>query len=161
MRILVLNGPNLNRLGTREPEVYGRDTLDDVNATLREAAGDEFEIDARQSNHEGDLVTWLQEAADLRAPVILNAAAYTHTSVALHDAVKLVVETGAPVVEVHLSNPHHREPFRHVNFVSPAATGSIAGFGAGSYLAALAAIRHHVGRDGAAGDPTGQALPSR
>lgn len=142
MRILVLNGPNLNRLGTREPEIYGRDTLDDIIERIRDAAGDDFEIDARQSNHEGDLVTWLQEAAGDRVPVMLNAAAYTHTSVAIHDAIKLVTSAGAPVVEVHLSNPHHREAFRHVNFVSSAATGSVAGFGVGSYLAALTAIRH-------------------
>lgn len=144
MRILVLNGPNLNRLGTRQPEIYGHDTLDDIMAALQDAAGDAFKIDARQSNHEGDLIDWLHEAADTRDPVILNAGAYTHTSVALHDAIKVVIDAGAPVVEVHLSNPHRREAFRQVNFVASAATGSVAGFGLGSYLAALTAIEHLI-----------------
>ena len=148
MRILVLNGPNLNRLGTRQPEVYGRDTLDDITAALREAAAGEFEIEARQSNHEGDLVDWLHEAADTGSPVILNAAAYTHTSVALHDAVTIAVDAGVPVIEVHLSNPHRREAFRHVSHIATAATGTIAGFGRGSYLAALTAIRQLAGDRG-------------
>lgn len=142
MRILILNGPNLNRLGTRQPEIYGRETLDDITAMLRREAGPDIEIDARQSNHEGELIDWLHEAADGAIPVILNAGAYTHTSVALHDAIKIVTETGAPVVEVHLSNPHARDAFRQTNHIASAATGSVAGFGAGSYLAALAAIRH-------------------
>lgn len=145
MRILVLNGPNLNRLGTRQPEIYGRERLGDIVSALQDAAGRGIEIDARQSNHEGDLVDWLHEAADLRAPVIINAGALTHTSVALHDAITIVTETGTPVVEVHLSNPHQREAFRQVNFISSAASGSVAGFGAGSYLAALTAIRHAMG----------------
>lgn len=142
MRILVLNGPNLNRLGTRQPEIYGRETLDDIIEAMRREAGDGITIDARQSNHEGDLIDWLHEAADDAAPVILNAGAYTHTSIALHDAIKIVTESGAPVVEVHLSNPHARDAFRQTNFVASAATGSVAGFGCGSYLAALTAIRY-------------------
>ena len=141
MRLLVLNGPNLNRLGTREPEIYGHRTLADIDAMLREAAGPSFEIESRQSNHEGDLIDWLHEAADTRAPVLLNAGAYTHTSIALHDAIATVVQEGVPVIEVHLSNPHRREAYRHVSHVATAATGTVSGFGAGSYLAALEAVR--------------------
>lgn len=139
-RVLVLNGPNLNRLGTREPEIYGHDTLEDIIGAMRQAAP-EFEIDARQSNAEGQLIDWLHEAASLRAPVIINPAGYTHTSVALHDAVMLLTSEGIPVIEVHLSNPQRREAFRHMSLISQAATGSIAGFGRGSYLAALTALR--------------------
>lgn len=138
--VLVLNGPNLNRLGTREPEIYGRETLEEIVRAMREAAPD-FAIDARQSNSEGVLLDWLHEAADARTPVLLNAAGYTHTSVALHDAVTLVTAQGVPVIEVHLSNPHRREEFRRVNFISSAASGTVAGFGRGSYLAALTALR--------------------
>lgn len=155
MRILVLNGPNLNRLGSREPEIYGHETLDDIIERLRAAAAPKFEIDARQSNHEGRLIDWLQEAAQQRLPVILNAGAYTHTSVAIHDAIKLVTGAGAPVVEVHLSNPATREPFRHHSFVASAATGTVAGFGAASYLAALTAIRHLPTARGADGEQVG------
>lgn len=134
--ILVLNGPNLNLLGTREPEIYGADTLDDIAAMLEDhgrALG--IEVDLRQSNHEGHLIDWLHEANALPAKaVILNPGGFTHTSVALHDAVKAI---GVPVIEVHLSNPHAREPFRHKSLVSPVARGTIAGFGARSYLLAL------------------------
>ena len=135
-KILVLNGPNLNRLGTREPEVYGSDTLDDIAARLYEqAALLEVEVDVRQSNHEGHLIDWLHEAADSGArAVILNAGGFTHTSVALHDAIKSIV---TPVIEVHLSNPHARESFRHTSLIGRAAKGTIAGFGALSYLLAL------------------------
>ena len=135
-KILVLNGPNLNRLGTREPEVYGSDTLDDIAARLHEqAAGLGLEVDVRQSNHEGHLIDWLHEAADGGVhAVILNAGGLTHTSVALRDAVA-AIET--PVIEVHLSNPQARESFRRRSLMSGVCTGSISGFGAGSYRLAL------------------------
>ena len=135
--VLVLNGPNLNRLGTREPEVYGTQTLDDIRSMLvAEANG--VEIEMRQSNDEAELIGWLHEAVDARTPVILNPAAFTHYSYALRDAVALVTEAGVPVIEVHLSNPHAREAFRHTSVVSGVATGVIAGFGADSYRLALA-----------------------
>ena len=134
----VLNGPNLNLLGTREPEIYGRDTLDDIAGRLEDRARDlGLEVDVRQSNHEGHLVDWLHEAqAEGAKAVLLNAGAYTHTSIALHDAIKSI---RTPVIEVHLSNPHTREEFRHVSYVGQAAKGTIAGFGALSYLLALEA----------------------
>jgi 3-dehydroquinate dehydratase-2 len=134
--IMVLNGPNLNLLGTREPDVYGSQTLDDIAAAMEERAqAMGFEIDLRQSNHEGHLVDWLHEAASRGArAVILNAGAYTHTSVALRDAVKAI---SVPVIEVHLSNPHARERFRHHSHIAPVARGMIAGFGANGYLLAL------------------------
>ncbi len=134
--VFVLNGPNLNLLGTREPEIYGAETLDDIAAAL-EDRGQEIgiEIDLRQSNHEGHLIDWLHEAASRGAKaVILNPGGLTHTSVALHDAVKAIP---TPVIEVHLSNPHARESFRHKSFVSPVARGTIAGFGSLGYLLAL------------------------
>jgi len=136
--VFVLNGPNLNLLGTREPEIYGADTLDDIAGMLEDRAADlDLEIDMRQSNHEGHLVDWLHEAQARKArAVLLNAGAFTHTSIALHDAIKGIV---TPVIEVHLSNPHSREPFRHKSFVGMAAKGSIAGFGAQSYILALEA----------------------
>lgn len=135
-RVLVLNGPNLNRLGTREPEIYGTATLDDLRAELTAAAPD-TEIDLRQSNDEAELIGWLHEATDARTPVILNPAAFTHYSYALRDAVALVTEAGIPVIEVHLSNPHAREEFRHTSVISGVATGVIAGFGTASYRLAL------------------------
>ncbi len=136
--VFVLNGPNLNLLGLREPEVYGHDTLDDIAGMLEDRARElELEIDLRQSNHEGHLIDWLHEAqASAAKAVLLNAGGFTHTSVALHDAIR-AIET--PVIEVHLSNPHTREPFRHVSLVGQAARGAIAGFGALSYLLALEA----------------------
>ncbi len=134
--VLVLNGPNLNLLGSREPHIYGHDTLDSIAAALSdqaEALG--IEIDLRQSNHEGHLIDWLHEAGGRGAlAVILNAGAYTHTSVAIHDAIKAIA---VPVIEVHLSNPHAREAFRHTSFISPVAKGVISGFGARSYALAL------------------------
>ncbi|MEO7169548.1 MAG: type II 3-dehydroquinate dehydratase [Sphingomonas sp.] len=136
--IYVLNGPNLNLLGTREPEIYGADTLDDIAGQLEDRARElDLAIDMRQSNHEGHLVDWLHEAQarNVKA-VLLNAGAYTHTSVALHDAIKSIC---TPVIEVHLSNPHKREEFRHLSFVGQAAKGTIAGFGALSYVLALEA----------------------
>ncbi|VXC39722.1 type II 3-dehydroquinate dehydratase [Sphingomonas sp. 8AM] len=136
--VYVLNGPNLNLLGVREPDIYGHATLDDIAGALEDRARElGLSIDMRQSNHEGHLVDWLHEAQahDARA-VLLNAGAFTHTSVALHDAIKSIK---TPVIEVHLSNPHTREAFRHVSFVGRAAKGSIAGFGALSYQLALEA----------------------
>jgi 3-dehydroquinate dehydratase-2 len=136
--IFVLNGPNLNLLGLREPEVYGRDTLDDIAGRLEDRAKElDLAIDMRQSNHEGHLVDWLHEAQARGAKaVIVNPGAYTHTSVALHDAIKAIT---TPVIEVHLSNPHAREDFRHLSYVGRAAKGTIAGFGALSYILALEA----------------------
>jgi 3-dehydroquinate dehydratase II len=135
--IYVLNGPNLNLLGTREPEIYGRATLADIEAAcVAKAATLGRTIVFRQSNIEGELVNWLQEAKDNGAAVVLNAAAYTHTSVALHDTIKAI---GIPVIETHLSNPAAREDFRHVSLVAAAAKGVIAGFGANSYLLAIEA----------------------
>lgn len=134
----VLNGPNLNLLGSREPAVYGTATLDDIEAMLAaRCAARGATLVFRQSNHEGDLVTWIQEAGRAGAAVILNAGALTHTSIALLDAIK---GSGAAVVEVHLSNVYARESFRHHSFISPAARGVIAGFGPRSYLLALDAI---------------------
>ena len=136
--IFVLNGPNLNLLGLREPEIYGSDTLDDIADRLEDRAQAlGLAIDMRQSNHEGHLVDWLHEAQATGAKaVLLNAGAYTHTSVALLDAIRSIT---TPVIEVHLSNPHTREDFRHVSFVGRAAKGTICGFGATSYLLALEA----------------------
>jgi 3-dehydroquinate dehydratase-2 len=136
--VFVLNGPNLNLLGTREPEIYGSTTLDDIGAMLADRAAElGLAIDMRQSNHEGHLVDWLHEAAACGAKaVLLNAGAFTHTSVALYDAIKAVK---VPVIEVHLSNPHTRESFRHTSYVGMAAKATIAGFGALSYLLALEA----------------------
>ena len=136
--IFVLNGPNLNLLGTREPAIYGHETLDDIAAMLDDRARElDLTVDLRQSNHEGHLVDWLHEAQAREAKaVLLNAGAFTHTSVALHDAIKAIA---TPVIEVHLSNPHTRESFRHKSFVGQAAKGTIAGFGALSYRLALEA----------------------
>jgi 3-dehydroquinate dehydratase-2 len=136
--IYVLNGPNMNLLGLREPEIYGSDTLDDIAGQLEDRARElDLKVDVRQSNHEGHLVDWLHEAQATGAKaVILNAAAFTHTSIAIHDAIKSI---RTPVIEVHLSNPHKREDFRHVSWVGRAARGTIAGFGALSYLLALEA----------------------
>lgn len=136
--IFVLNGPNMNLLGLREPEIYGSDTLDDIAGQLEDRALElDLKVDVRQSNHEGHLVDWLHEAQATGAKaVILNAAAFTHTSIAIHDAIKSI---RTPVIEVHLSNPHKREDFRHVSWVGRAARGTIAGFGALSYLLALEA----------------------
>jgi 3-dehydroquinate dehydratase-2 len=136
--VYVLNGPNLNLLGLREPDIYGHDTLDDIAALLEDRARAlNLAVDLRQSNHEGHLVDWLHEAqAEGAVAVLLNAGAYTHTSVALYDAIKSIK---TPVIEVHLSNPHTREAFRHKSYVGMAAKGSVAGFGANSYVLALEA----------------------
>ncbi len=134
--IYVLNGPNLNLLGTREPEVYWADTLDDIAGQLEDRARElGVEVEIRQSNHEGHLIDWLHEAQARGAKaVILNAAGFTHSSVALHDAVRAIA---VPVIEVHLSNPTARDSFRRRSLIAPAARGTIAGFGALSYLLAL------------------------
>ncbi len=138
-RVLVLNGPNLNRLGTREPDVYGNGTLADLESAL--SASGEIEIDLRQTNSEAELIGWLHEAVDGGTPVILNPAAFTHYSYALRDAAALVTKAGIILVEVHISNPHAREEFRHTSVISAVATGVIAGFGFDSYLLALELIR--------------------
>ncbi|HEX8308855.1 MAG TPA: type II 3-dehydroquinate dehydratase [Allosphingosinicella sp.] len=134
--IYVLNGPNLNLLGTREPEIYGSDTLDEIAGQLEDRSRElGVAVDIRQSNHEGHLIDWLHEAqAEGAKAVILNAAGFTHSSIALLDAVKAV---STPVIEVHLSNPQARESFRRRSLIAPAARGTIAGFGALSYLLAL------------------------
>jgi 3-dehydroquinate dehydratase-2 len=136
--IYVLNGPNLNLLGTREPEIYGDETLDDIAGQVEDAAREAgVQIDFRQSNHEGHLVDWLHEAnAEGAKAVLLNAGALTHTSLALYDAVRSI---RVPVIEVHISNPAAREEFRRHSYVGMAAKGCIAGFGANSYLLALKA----------------------
>ena len=140
-RVMVLNGPNLGRLGSREPEVYGDQDLSALRVLLADAAGGEIEIDLRQTDDEAELVRWLHEAFDAQAPVILNPAAFTHYSYALRDAAALVTKAGIPLVEVHISNPHAREEFRHRSVISGIATGVIAGFGFDSYLLALEAVR--------------------
>jgi len=136
-KIVVLNGPNLNLLGSREPGVYGSKSLAQIEADLRERSAGRVELEFRQSNHEGDLVTFVQEAGLAGSGVILNAGAYTHTSIALADAIKA---SKAVVVEVHLSNVHARESFRHHSYLSPVCKGVIAGFGDGSYHLALEAL---------------------
>jgi 3-dehydroquinate dehydratase-2 len=135
-RVMVLNGPNLGRLGSREPDVYGNQDLSALRVLLTEAAGG-VEIDLRQTDDESELVHWLHEAVDAQTPVILNPAAFTHYSYALRDAAALVTKAGVPLVEVHISNPHSRETFRHTSVVSAVATGVIAGFGFDSYRLAL------------------------
>ena len=136
--LYVLNGPNLNRLGTREPEIYGSETLADVQLACERRA-EPVSVDFRQTNHEGELIDWIQEAGDKACALVLNPAAYGHTSVGLLDALRSV---SIPVVECHLSNPAAREEFRQVSFVSPAASGIVSGFGLASYeLAVEAALR--------------------
>jgi 3-dehydroquinate dehydratase-2 len=140
--VLVLNGPNLGRLGTREPDIYGSATLDDLRAQLTEDAP-ELTVDLRQTDDEGVMLGWLHDAVDERTPVILNAGAWTHYSYALQDAVSMVSKAGITVVEVHISNPHAREEFRHTSVLTPVVTGVIAGFGFESYRLALAYIRRN------------------
>jgi len=136
--ILILNGPNLNMLGFREPEIYGHDTLSDVEAACRaHAAKLGLAVDCRQSNHEGQLIDWVQEARTAFAGIVINPGAYSHSSIALLDALKAVEK---PVVEVHLSNIHQRESFRHHSYVSQAAKGVICGLGVQGYLSALDAL---------------------
>lgn len=136
--ILILNGPNLNMLGVREPHIYGSQTLDDIRMLCEDAASKAgYAIDFRQSNHEGELVTWIQEERLKVAGLIINAAAYTHTSVALHDALKLL---DVPVIEVHLSDPETREKFRHFSYVSQVAAQVIKGKGPTGYAEAVEAL---------------------
>jgi 3-dehydroquinate dehydratase-2 len=135
--VLVLNGPNLGRLGSREPDVYGSADLDDLRVLLTEASPDDVTVDVRQTDDEAELIHWLYEAVDTKTPVVLNPAAFTHYSYALRDAAALVTKAGVPLVEVHISNPHSRETFRHTSVVSAVATGVIAGFGFDSYRLAL------------------------
>jgi len=137
MMILFLNGPNLNLLGTREPEVYGHTTLADIEATVRERAAElKVEIDFRQSNMEGELVGWIQQAKGRFDVIVINAAAYTHTSIALRDA---IAASGVPTIEIHLSNVHAREEFRHKSLIAPVCRGQITGFGGKSYILGLEA----------------------
>jgi 3-dehydroquinate dehydratase-2 len=131
-KILILNGPNLNLLGTRQPEIYGKLTLAEIEKKVRALAEDlGVEVDFRQSNSEGELVSWIQQAAGNFAALVINPAAYTHTSLALRDAISAV---GIPTVEIHLSNIYKREPFRHHSYIAEVAAGQIAGFGVDSYL---------------------------
>jgi 3-dehydroquinate dehydratase-2 len=139
-RVLVLNGPNLGRLGSREPDVYGTGSLDDLRRELVAFAPGDVEVDLRQTDDEATLIGWLHEAVDTRTPVIMNPAAFTHYSYALRDAAALVTKAGILLIEVHLSNPHAREEFRHQSVISPVATGVIAGLGTGSYLLAIAHV---------------------
>ena len=142
MKILVLNGPNLQLLGLREPSVYGTDTLESIVGSLREDASRlGIELDHAQSNHEGELVSRIGASRGVYDGLILNPAAYTHTSVALRDA---LLAAGVPCVEVHLSNPATRESFRHVSYTAGACLGTVAGFGAGSYRLALEGLVRHL-----------------
>jgi 3-dehydroquinate dehydratase-2 len=137
MRILFLNGPNLNLLGQREPDIYGSNTLKDIEAGVRERAQARgVSVDFRQSNDEGQLVSWVQQAKNQFDALVLNAAAYTHTSIALRDAISA---TGIPTIEIHLSNIHSRESFRHVSLIAPVCRGQICGFGSYSYILGLEA----------------------
>ena len=140
MKILFLNGPNLNLLGTREPEVYGGLTLADIEAKVRARAAQlKVAVDFRQSNQEGELVGWIQEAKGKFEAIVINAAAYTHTSVALRDAISAV---GLPTIEIHLSNVHAREEFRQKSLIAPVCRGQICGFGEKSYILGLEAAVH-------------------
>lgn len=146
VKILVLNGPNLNMLGTRQPEVYGTLTLSDIEDQCRaQADAQGSSVDFLQSNHEGELIEAIHGARGRFDGIILNAGAFTHTSVALMDAIS---SAGVPVVEVHLSNIHAREPFRHTSYVAPVAVGQICGFGVQGYILAMVALANHVQPEG-------------
>ncbi len=144
MKILVLHGPNLNMLGVREPEIYGSDTLEDINRYLASAAAEQgVELDIHQSNHEGALVDEIQRAYKQADGILINPGAYTHTSIALHDA---IVAVGLPVVEVHLSDIHAREHFRHHSYIEPVALRQICGHGSKGYLLGLETLVDHIGK---------------
>ena len=144
LRILVLHGPNLNLLGTREQSIYGTQSLDSIDSALAKLADDlAMEVDIRQSNVEGELVNWIQESATGYDGIIINPAAYTHTSIAIRDTIAAV---GLPTIEVHLSNIHQREPFRHHSHIAAVALGQIAGFGPSGYLLALRGLHDHLAR---------------
>ncbi len=144
MKILVLHGPNLNMLGVREPEVYGSDTLEDINLSLESAAADRgVALRIRQSNHEGVLVDEIQQALGREDGILINPGAYTHTSIALRDA---IVAVGLPVVEVHMSDIYARESFRHHSYIEDVALGQICGHGSRSYLLGLEALADHIGK---------------
>ena len=142
-KVLVLNGPNLNRLGSREPDVYGTASYADlVSAVTALSAELSLDTDVRQTNDESELISWLHEAVDSGAHVVLNPAAFTHYSYSLRDACAMVTKSGLSLIEVHISNPHAREEFRHNSVISGVATGVIAGFGINSYLLALRQLTH-------------------
>jgi len=142
-KVLILNGPNLSRLGSREPEVYGFASYNDlVDACTSTGVELGLEVDVRQTNDEAELIAWIHEAVDTKTDVILNPAAFTHYSYALRDACAMMSGTGAKLIEVHISNPHAREEFRHNSVISAVATGVIAGFGIDSYLLALRQLAH-------------------
>ena len=142
-KVLVLNGPNLNRLGSREPDVYGNASYAELVSSLTASANElGMSVDVRQTNDEAELISWLHEAADTKSNVILNPAAFTHYSYALRDACAIVTSAGLKLIEVHISNPHSREEFRHNSVISAVATGVIAGFGQNSYLLALRQLSH-------------------
>ncbi len=150
-KVMVLNGPNLNMLGTRQPEIYGYDTLADIEGRLEtQAKALGLGVVCRQSNHEGELVTWIQEARTTCAGIIINPGAYTHTSVAIRDALSAC---DMPIIELHLSNIHKRESFRHHSYVSAVATGTILGFGAHGYELALEAMENLLGKPAAPSKP--------
>jgi len=158
-KIMVLNGPNLNLLGVRQPHIYGHDTLADIEGRLRALArSHKLSIDMRQSNHEGELVTWIQEARTSCRGIIINPAAYTHTSVAILDA---LLACDFPVIELHLSNPHRREEFRHRSLATLAANGVIAGFGAHGYELALEAMAKLVRDQVVPSKPTVRTMKKR
>jgi len=144
-RIAVLNGPNLGRLGSRDPEVYGSASLAHIQAMLAAECGKGLSCEVRQSDSESELISWLHDAIDHKSPVIINPAAFTHYSYALRDACQMVTQAGLPLIEIHLTNPHSRESFRHQSVISGVATGVIAGFGPDSYLLALKQITRIIG----------------
>ena len=142
-KVIVLNGPNLNRLGSREPDVYGTASYSDLVSSLTSFAVElGLEIDIRQTNDEAELISWLHEAVDSKSHVVINPAAFTHYSYATRDACAIVTSSGLSLIEVHISNPHAREEFRHNSVISGVATGVITGFGIDSYLLALRQLSH-------------------
>jgi len=142
-KVLVLNGPNLNRLGSREPDVYGSTSYTELVSSLETLAGElGLDVSVRQTNDESEIINWLHEATDSKANVILNPAAFTHYSYALRDACAIVTSSGLKLIEVHISNPHAREEFRHNSVISGVASGVIAGFGIDSYRLALSQLAH-------------------